>query len=137
MTTRAEITAAALALVGTPFHANQRLPGVGMDCIGVAVCVARACGIAVEDRLAYPMRPNGELQGELESRLVRVRGEPQEGDVLMMQLDRMGEPHHIAILVSDNRIVHAHNRAEKVTVQTHSRFWRAAVRGAYRFPGVE
>jgi cell wall-associated NlpC family hydrolase len=108
-----------------------------MDCIGVIVCVARACGIPHSDRLDYPMQPNGELQQELDARFERVTGEPQEGDVLMMQLDRMSEPHHVAILIGGDRIVHAHNRAEKCVVQTYTRFWRQAVRAAYRFPGVE
>jgi cell wall-associated NlpC family hydrolase len=70
LTTRAEITAAALALVGTPFHAQGRAPGVGLDCIGVVVCVARACGIPHQDREAYPMRPNGELQGAMDAQLL-------------------------------------------------------------------
>jgi cell wall-associated NlpC family hydrolase len=136
MTTRAEITAAALSMVGTPFHANQRTPGVGMDCVGVLVCVARACGIPVEDRLAYSLQPNGELQGELESRLVRVHSEPQEGDILMMQLERMGEPHHVAIVISDSRIVHAHAKARRTVMQSHTDYWRSVTRAVYRFKGV-
>lgn len=137
MTTKAEIEAAALLLVDTPFAANQRAPQVGMDCIGVIVCVARACGIPHSDRVDYPIQPNGELQQELAARFERVTGEPQPGDVLMMQLERMSEPHHVAILISGNRIVHAHNRAGKCVAQTYTRFWRQAVRAAYRFPGVE
>ena len=135
MPTRSEISAAALALVGTPFHAQGRAPGVGLDCIGVAVCVARACGIPVVDRVAYPMRPNGELQGELESRLRRVRGEPQEGDILLMAFDK--EPHHVAILVDGGRIVHAHLKARRCVVQPHTDYWKGVTRAAYRFPGVE
>jgi cell wall-associated NlpC family hydrolase len=132
---RADISRAALALVGTPFHPQGRAPGLGLDCIGVAVCVAQACGIPVKDRLAYPMRPNGELQGELEARLVRVLGEPQEGDLLLMAFDR--EPHHVAIVISENRIVHAHMRARKCVVQPHTGYWRGVTRAVYRFPGVE
>ena len=135
MTTPADITAAALVLVGTPFHAQGRAPGVGVDCIGVAVCVALACGIAVQDRAAYPLRPNGELQGELDSRLTRVRGEPQEGDVLMMAF--ADEPHHVAIMISDCRIVHAYASVRKVVVQDYTDYWRDKVRAVYRFPGVE
>ena len=135
MIQRAQLTAAALSLLDTPFHAQGRLPGVGLDCIGVIVCVARLCGIAHQDRTDYPLRPNGELRGELESRLQRVRGEPQEGDVLMMAFDR--EPHHVAMLISGDRIVHAHVRARKCVVQAYSEYWRGVTVGAYRFPGVE
>lgn len=137
MPTSAQITAAALSLVGTPFHAQGRLPGVGLDCIGVVVCVAQACGIVVQDRNDYPMSPNGELRGELDSRLTRVRGQPQEGDVLMMAFD--AEPHHLALYISENRIVHAYaaNKVRKCVVQPYTDYWRSKVRAVYRFPGVE
>jgi cell wall-associated NlpC family hydrolase len=134
MTTRAEITAAALSMVGTRFHAQGRAPGIGLDCVGLVVCVARACGISVIDRAAYPMRPNGELQGELESRLDRVTDNPQEGDILLMALDR--EPHHVAIVISENRIVHAHAKARKTVVQSYTDYWRSVTRAVYRFKGV-
>jgi len=129
------MTAAALSLLGTPFHPQGRAPGAGLDCIGVIVCVARICGIPHTDRTDYPLRPNGELRGELESRLVRVRGEPQEGDVLLMSFDK--EPHHVAMVVSGNCIVHAHLRARKTIVQSYTDYWRSVTRAAYRFPGVE
>lgn len=135
MTARAELTAAALSLLDTPFHAQGRAPGIGLDCIGVIVAVARICNIAHTDRTDYPLRPNGELQGELESRLVRVRGEPQEGDILLMAFDK--EPHHVAMVVSGNRIVHAHLRARRTVVQSYSDYWRSVTRAVYRFPGVE
>lgn len=135
MTARAELTAAALSLVGTPFHAQGRMPQVGLDCIGVIVCVARACGIPVVDRVAYPMRPNGELQGELDARMVRVEGEPQEGDVLMMAF--AGEPHHVAMLIADDRIVHGHVRARRCVVQSYTDYWRGVTRAVYRFSGVQ
>ena len=137
MTTPDQITAAALALVGTPFHAQGRAPGVGLDCIGVAVCTALACGVSVQDRIDYPLKPNGELKGELEARLTRVRGEPQEGDLLMMSFD--AEPHHVAIFISGFRIVHAYAalRVRKVVVQDYTDYWRSKVRAVYRFPGVE
>lgn len=132
---RSELTAAALSMVGTPFHAQGRLPGVGLDCIGVVVCVAKACGIPVQDKAAYPMRPNGELREHLNKQMVRVRDEPQEGDVLLMSF--AGEPHHVAMMIDGGRIVHAYATVRKCVVQSFTDHWRAKVRAAYRFPGVE
>lgn len=137
MVTPAQITAAALALVDTPFHAQERVPGVGVDCIGVGVCVAWACRIPVQDRKAYPLRANGELQGELEKRLIRVHGPAQEGNLLMMLMPGQTQPHHVAIVVAGNRIVHAYAQVRKVVVQDYTEYWRLKVRGIYRFPGVE
>lgn len=135
MPTPAQITAAALSLVGTPFHAQGRAPGVGIDCLGALVCVARSFGIEVQDRTAYPMRANGELQGELDARMTRVRGEPQESNVLLMAFD--AEPHHVAIYISEGRIVHAYATVRKCVVQPYTDYWREKTRAVYRFPGVE
>lgn len=129
-----DLSQAALALVGTPFHAQGRLAGVGLDCVGVIVCVARACGIPHRDVVAYPMQPNGTLIPELSHQLDRVSGEPREGDVLAMSFG--GEPHHVALLVDGGRIVHAYNRVRRCVVQSYTDYWRSKVRAVYRFPGV-
>ena len=129
-----KVSAAALALVGTPFHAQGRLPGVGLDCVGVIVCVARACGLPHHDVTAYPMTPNGTLLQELASQLLRVPGEAQEGDVLAMSFG--SEPHHVAILVDGGRIVHAYSRVHRCVVQSYTEFWHGKVRAVYRFPEV-
>lgn len=134
MTTPAEISAAALAMVGTPFHAQGRLPGVGLDCIGVVICIARALGLPHRDRKAYPMRPDGTLQADLDAQLVRVQGEPREGDILLMSF--AAEPHHVAVVVDGGRIVHAYSTARKCVAQAFTDHWRGKVRAVYRFPGV-
>jgi cell wall-associated NlpC family hydrolase len=131
---RSEISKAALAMLGTPFHAQGRLPGVGLDCVGVVVCVARALGVAHSDVAAYPMRPNGMLRPLLEAQLVRVYREPREGDVLLMSF--AGEPHHVAVMVDGGRIVHAYATVRKCVVQAYNDYWRAKVRAVYEFPGV-
>lgn len=142
MTTSAEITAYALTLVGTPFHAQGRLPGVGMDCIGVAACICKHFGIPYLDRAAYSLRPTGELMPALDAMFTRVIGEPQEANVLLMAFDdtlrkTTCEPHHVAILIGGSRIVHAYSTAGKCVVQTYTDHWRSKVRAVYRFPGVE
>ncbi len=132
--TPSDITAAALSLVGTRFHPQGRLPGVGLDCIGVMVCTAVLSGMQIKDRTVYPLRPNGELMQELDARLIRVRGEMQEGDVLVMSFG--GEPHHVAMYISENRIVHAYTGVRKCVVQPFTGHWKSAVRAVYRFPEV-
>lgn len=132
---RSEISTAALAMVGTPFHAQGRLPGIGLDCIGVVVCVARQVGLPHTDVAAYPMRPNGMLAPLLDAQLVRVYRAPREGDVLLMSF--AGEPHHVAVMVDGSRIVHAYATVRKCVVQSFTDHWRAKVRAVYEFPGVE
>lgn len=130
------LVVAALSMVGTPFHAQGRAPGIGLDCIGVASCMASQCGHKPQDRQAYPMRPNGELQPAMEAQMDRVKGEPQPADVLLMSVDG-GEPHHVAIYIGNNEIVHAYIAARKVVKQTYTEHWRRMVVAVYRFPGVE
>lgn len=142
MTTPAEITAYALTLVGTPFHAQGRLPRVGLDCIGVAASIAKYFDMPHVDRLAYSLRPTGELMPALDAQFERVQGEPQEASLLLMAFDDemrriTTEPHHVAILIGGNRIVHAYSTVRKCVVQDYTDHWRAKVRAAYRFPGVE
>ena len=43
--TREQIVSAARQLIGTPYLHQGRVPGHGVDCVGVGVCVAWACGI--------------------------------------------------------------------------------------------
>ncbi len=131
---RENLVAAALSMVGTPFHAQGRAPGIGLDCIGLVACAARQCGYEPQDRQAYPMRPNGELQPALEAQLERV-GQPEPGDVLLMAIDG-AEPHHVAIYIGNNEIVHAYITARKVVKQTYTEHWRRMVVAVYRFPGV-
>jgi cell wall-associated NlpC family hydrolase len=47
--TAAEIIAAARACLGTPFRHQGRLPGIGLDCAGVALHVAQAVGCGTLD----------------------------------------------------------------------------------------
>lgn len=133
-----DIAAAAKEMVGTPFHAQGRLPGKdgGLDCIGVVACLARQFCVDHQDRSAYAMRPTGELQPELESQLERVHCQPQEGDILLMAWDGQ-KPHHVAVYVGSCLIVHAYAQARKVVMQTYTQHWRDKVVAAYRFPGVE
>lgn len=132
---RSEISKIARRMVGTPFHAQGRLPGVGLDCIGVIVSVARELGLPHTDVAAYPMRPNGMLQPILDAQMVRVYREPREGDALLMTFG--GAPHHVAVVVDGNQIVHAYVTVRKCVAQNLTDYWRKKVCAVYEFPGVE
>lgn len=122
---------AARSYVGTPFHHGARLPGVGLDCIGVVVCAASACGLPHIDQAAYPLRPNGQLRTALDSQLVRVPS-ASAGDVLLMSFD--GEPHHVALFTgAANTIIHAYATVRKCIEQPMADIWQSRVHGIYRF----
>jgi hypothetical protein len=51
--------------LGTPWHRNASLKGVGADCVGVVAGTALALGLPVRYRSDYPQRPDGSLTREL------------------------------------------------------------------------
>ncbi len=127
--TPSDVIAAARGSVGTPFHHGGRLPGVGLDCIGVIVCAASACGLLHSDMAAYPLRPNGQLRENLNVQLVEVPY-ALAGDVLLMSFG--GEPHHVALFTGPT-IIHAYITVKKCIEQPMADLWNKRVRGVYRF----
>lgn len=128
---REAFVAVARSYVGTPFHHGGRLPGVGLDCIGVPACAARARGFAVRDMLAYPLRPNGMLRKIIEERLVKV-SDKLPGDLLLMAFNGL-PPHHLAIFAGKT-IIHAHVAARKCVEQDWTQYWGARTVVIFRFP---
>lgn len=104
-----DIVAAARVCVGTRFRAQGRMPGVGLDCVGV---VAWAAGVIAPT--GYDLRGSGAEQAELEmARLgFGVAGEAKPGDVLLI------EPapglRHLAVVSGAGLVVHAHAGLRRV-----------------------
>ncbi len=133
-----DLAETAKSFIGTPFHAQGRAPGAGLDCIGVVACVARAHNITHDDKSAYSMTPTGELQPELERQMIRINpNDMREGDVLLMRWRPGMPPHHVAMCVGPNLIVHAYSTARKVSMQVYTDFWRDKTVAIYRFKEVD
>ena len=85
---------AARSLIGTPYHAKGRLPGVGLDCIGVPIVAAWLAGVKPRsfDVRGYSDVPDGSLLPLCDQHMQRVEAyliQPaDEGDRLVAQLDR-------------------------------------------------
>jgi cell wall-associated NlpC family hydrolase len=117
--------------VDTPFRANQKVKGVGVDCIGLVAGVFEACGIAVDYRDDYSIRPDGTLRGELQKRFAIVTDKSLcVGDVLLMSFE--ADPHHVALYVGDGFIVHAYAQARRCVKQRYSAYWRESTKGVFR-----
>lgn len=127
--TPGDLIAVARSYTKTPFHHGGRLPGVGLDCIGVIVCAASACGLLHCDVAAYPLRPNGQLRESLDAQLVAVP-DALPGDVLLMSFSE--EPHHVALFTGET-IIHAYITVRKCVEQPMVELWEKRVRGVYRF----
>lgn len=143
---RAAVVAAARALLGTPYAPHQRVPGPhgGVDCIGVPIMVARACGIKAADFdiNAYSMQPDGSMVGLCDEHLLRIRQDQMRpGDVVIVSWGDH-EARHVGIVAEHSHypqhlaIIHAYPKQNKVVEHrlAFDHFMRFVA--AYRFPGV-
>lgn len=144
MSTRAAIVAEARGWLGTPFHHQARLKGVGVDCIGLVIGVARALALvpAAFDVGGYPRQPDGRTLVDTAARhMTRIdRTDMQPGDVVAVSFG--GDPQHFGIVAPYTHgglsIIHAaggggHDRV----IETRLMFSRALqFVAAFRLPGV-
>lgn len=120
------------ACIGTPFHHQGRMPGVGLDCIGLIIVAARAVGKDVRDRQDYSARPEGE---KLVEALVEHGASPVESimpaDILLFRYD--GQPQHVALVTSENTMIHSFAPARRVVETTIGSYWKRRLISIYRF----
>jgi cell wall-associated NlpC family hydrolase len=138
-----DFIAAARALVGTPFQHQGRLPGIGLDCVGVILVAARAAGKDIGDDTAYARRPDTNLL----LRHIRENGlKPvgmanlNPGDLIVMAFD--ANPQHIAIVseVPENQppvVIHSAANYRKVVEHSLAAGWRGKVVHAWRFTDLD
>jgi cell wall-associated NlpC family hydrolase len=137
MTTRQQIIDFARTLVETRFHHQGRLPGVGLDCIGVIACTAQHFGLTFHDLPGYPARPDGvTLLREFDKCLTRIKhSEVQPGDVLTFWCETPGMVQHAA-LATDRGIIHAHIKYRRVVEHAMDTEWQSKLSICFRYPGV-
>lgn len=127
------IVSAARALIGTPFRHQGRLPGIALDCAGVVIVVADQLGLPYADEYGYARQPSsGRLEAALaiQPGLVRIMGEPQAGDVLLMRF--ASEPQHLGICAGES-LIHAWEAAGKVVEHRIDAVWKRRIVAIYRF----
>lgn len=143
MTTRTDIVECAREFLGTPFHHQARLKGVGVDCAGLCIGVARKFGLIdpAWDITGYDRNPNGHtLMAACLQQLDPVDWDlMQPGDVIMVRFDT--HPQHLGIL-GDYRhgglsIIHASGNAGSV-IETRLMFSNAMqFVAAFKYRGIE
>lgn len=138
MTIAQDFAAAALQLVGTPWHHQGRLPGVGLDCVGVAVAAARTCGIDVEDLQNYtlPADPNAFLMLLAVNCVADAVPTFEAGRIAVFRIGP--HPQHLAVVVDGDRIVHGLDRKRRaVVVESLTDAWRYRAHSTWRLRGVD
>lgn len=128
---REDIVNEALSCLDTPWVHQGRLREVGLDCMGVIIYVAVRLNLRHQDLKAYPRRPNGQLPILLNTQLVKIDGPPMPADVISMVWTT--EPWHVAIMATEDRIIHSYAAVGKCVIQPYEAIWKKRTRGVYRF----
>jgi NlpC/P60 family putative phage cell wall peptidase len=137
---RSEVIEAARSWLGTPFHHQGRVRGVGVDCAGVIVGVARELGLSEVDATGYGHRPDSrELERLCHAHMTPVAIEAaQPGDVLLLTIE--GLPQHLAFLTElggERAMLHAYAPARRVVEHRIDAVWAERIVAAFVLPGVE
>lgn len=135
MNIKKAVTAAQGAL-GTPFHHQGRASGIGLDCIGLIVHALKASGFEVADQTDYGRKPEStRLIAALERHGFRQVEKIAAGDVLVFRITYA--PQHVALAVSNARMVHAYAPAGRVVETEIGDSWRRRLAGIYRYQKSE
>ena len=113
--------------LGTPFHHQARLKGVGCDCLGLVVGVVDELGLkdkngqllAGYDEIAYSKEPDGAYLTQKLTDLLEEVQEPQAGDLALFSV--RDNPQHLAILTDYEGwlgMIHAYAPARRVVEAT-------------------
>lgn len=144
LVTREAVVAEARCWLGTPYHHQAALHGVGCDCLGLVRGVWRAL-YGREPETPPPYRPDWAEAGGIETlrdaalrHLVAV--EPADiapGDVLLFRWRAHVPAKHVAILTDIQgdvaRMIHAHDGACVCEVALTA-WWRRRLAFAFSFP---
>lgn len=130
--------------LGTPFHHQARLKGVGCDCLGLVVGVVGELGlkdkhgqlIAGYDEIAYSKEPNGKyLTQKLTNLLEEVPiTQAQAGDLALFLV--RDNPQHLAIITDYERtlgMIHAYAPARRVVEHRLDDDWNSRLVKLFRW----
>ncbi|WP_409560111.1 DUF6950 family protein [Hyphomicrobium sp. MC8b] len=140
--TRDGIVVTARRWIGTPYHHQASVCGIGADCLGLVRGVWR--DLYGNDAEAPPVysRDWAETSGceamleAAERHLKRVPiAEARGGDVVVFRLREGCVAKHAGILTSAWTMVHAMEGAAAIEI-TLTPWWRRRIAGMFQFPGV-
>ena len=140
--TRTTAAAIARTCLGTPYHHQASLKGVGTDCIGLVRGIWRELYGPEPQALPAYTRDWAEAQGRetlLEAahrHLIEVPpSEAQAGDILIFRWRRTAPAKHCAIVSTPTAMIHALEGAP-VSEVSLSPWWRRHLAGVFAFPDL-
>ncbi|MDZ4134577.1 MAG: NlpC/P60 family protein [Paracoccaceae bacterium] len=134
------IIAVARSWLGTPYHDQASLRGVGCDCLGLARGVWRE----VVGNEPFPIPPYSRDWGETGPREVLAEGarammieippaETPPGALVLFRMAPRAIAKHVGILTEPDRFIHAYERLG-VVEETLTQTWARKIAVAFLFP---
>lgn len=136
--TREIIIDKVLEYIDTPFQHQGRVKGVGVDCVGLIICVATELNLfdVSNDSLNYKRIPDGKmLMLKAKENLKEISlNDIETGDILIITFDK--DPQHFAFYYKKNDeefIIHAYSKIKKVLIQRYDEYWKEKTQFSFRF----
>lgn len=136
-----EIVRVARSWIGTPYHHQASVKGIGTDCLGLVRGVWREVQGA-EPQKPPPYSRDWTVGGETLLAAARrhfVEIPPEQataGDVLIFRYRANLPAKHCGLMVSNSTFIHAIEGAA-VSEVAFSNWWQRRLAGVFRFPGVD
>lgn len=137
------VVAAARTWIGTPYHHQASLKGVGADCLGLIRGVWRDLYGDEAERPPGYSRDWGEVSGEetliaaaARHMIARGRAAPEPGDVLIFRMRAGAVAKHAGVLATPATMIHATEDRLAAEVP-YGAWWRRRLAAVFSFPGTE
>ena len=142
---RAEaIIAQARTWIGTPYHHQARLKGVGCDCLGLVVGVADELKMTNDngqllssfDQTNYTRQPDGQLlTAKLQALLLEIPvSDMAVGDLALFKIE--GNPQHMGLLTDYEGglgLIHSYGPSKKVVEHRLDKKWEQRIVKVFRW----
>lgn len=140
---RTDIVAHTRAWIGTPYHHQASVRGIGTDCLGLVRGLLREIAGTEPQSLPAYTRDWAEASGD-EAMLAGARehlneiavGHERPGDVLVFRLRSGLAAKHAAILATATTMIHALEGCPVAEVP-FSAWWRRRLAGVFSFHGLD
>lgn len=127
--------------IGTPYHHQACVKGVGCDCLGLLRGIFRDHhGVESDPEIVPPYSPDWaesnkgreDMLGAAGRHLLKVEGDPQPGDVVIFRFRPNSVAKHCAIMSYGGKMIHAHQGNTVVEVNMIP-WWQRKIAGVFRF----
>jgi hypothetical protein len=137
MTTGQDIINAAREYLQTPYLHQGRAKGVGIDCIGLPICVCWDLGLSDFNDQNYGEHPSGNLLIDRIATQCTLIDMPVLGCLMVFRIEKL--PQHCGIFShKDGRdtLIHAYQGIDRVKEHTYTDWWSDRLVQAYALPEV-